>query len=68
MLKSGTVIPVIDHDVCQTCRVCVAAQHCRHKALARLDRDEGPYVVVERCNGCGECARFCPHGAINRNP
>ena len=61
---NAIVIPEIDYEVCQACRRCEAARNCRFKALRRLDRDEPPYVAVELCQGCGDCARFCPHGAV----
>ena len=59
-----TVIPSIDYDRCQACPKCVAAQHCRFRALVRIDRDEPPYVDVSMCGGCGECFPHCPHEAV----
>ena len=60
----ATVIPEIDYDLCQACRKCEAASHCRFKAVRRLERDEPPYISVELCQGCGDCAEHCPYGAV----
>lgn len=57
-------LPAVDYARCQICAKCVAAQHCRYRALARFDREEPPYIELDLCGGCGECMPFCPHGAI----
>jgi len=56
--------PTVAYARYQICRKCVAAQHCRYRALARFDRKEPPYIDLDLCGGCGECIPFCPHGAI----
>ena len=60
----SVVTPTIDYDLCQACQRCEAAQHCRYKAFVRFDREEPPYIAVERCNGCGDCAPNCPYFAV----
>lgn len=57
-------LPTVDYARCQICHKCVAAEHCRYRALARFDREEPPYIDLDLCGGCGECIPFCPHGAI----
>jgi MinD superfamily P-loop ATPase len=57
-------VPIVDYARCQICAQCVAAEHCRYRALARFDREEPPYIDLDLCGGCGECMPFCPSGAI----
>lgn len=57
-------VPTVDYARCQICAKCVAAQHCRYRALARFDRKEPPYIDLDLCGGCGECIPFCPDSAI----
>jgi MinD superfamily P-loop ATPase len=63
-LSSSRAIPTIDYERCQACASCAAKKHCRFKAIARLDREEPPYIEVNLCGGCGECIEHCPHKAI----
>ena len=59
----GTVIgkAVIKHDWCLAyrligCRFCYDA--CKYGAMG-LDDNNRPYVVEEKCNGCGACEAAC---------
>jgi anaerobic sulfite reductase subunit C len=57
----GTLVPVVDHDECTTCGLCVAT--CRAAALSAGD-DGTPIVDESRCAGCGACMRACRAAAI----
>ena len=55
------LVPVVDHDRCDACRVCV--DFCRFNALALInDRVE---VFEQVCTACGGCTVLCPQGAIS---
>jgi MinD superfamily P-loop ATPase len=54
----------IDDDLCHTCRVCLAQQVCRVKAIVRIDRDEPPFIDVHRCHNCKICSIECPFDAV----
>ncbi len=60
----SVVIPIIDYELCQACRKCVASQHCRFKAFVRIDKEEPPFIDVSRCGGCYDCVPHCPNQAI----
>lgn len=54
-------VAVIDNEQCLAqrmtlCRTCYDA--CRYQAI-ELDEMSRPYVVPERCNGCGACESVC---------
>jgi MinD superfamily P-loop ATPase len=63
-LSSNIVIPTLDYSLCQACRPCEAAAHCRFKAFLRIDPDEPPVIDVARCGGCGDCVPHCPYQAL----
>lgn len=51
------------------CRAC--DEHCEPRAVRFELLPAGrslPFVIAERCNGCGECARVCPAQAIALGP
>lgn len=54
----------VDHDRCHACRLCMAQQVCKVKAIVRIDRDEPPFIDVHRCHGCMICSVECPFQAI----
>jgi MinD superfamily P-loop ATPase len=58
------LLPVINHDLCTACGVCVRA--CESNALAIA----GGKVLFfkELCHACGSCALICPEGAIHEEP
>ena len=59
-----TSIPRVIDAQCAACRVCLARQVCRSKALIRLDPDEPPFIDASRCYGCRACIPACPNQAI----
>ncbi len=50
----------IDREICAEyqCDVCIPKEQCPKSAI-------DDQIDLLRCNGCGECAALCPHGAIN---
>lgn len=57
----------IDDDLCHTCKRCLAAEVCKVKAIMRFDKDEAPFLAIERCYDCRLCVPACPFGAIRMN-
>lgn len=53
-------IPLIDGDVCNSCRKC--ADFCKFNALAFIKNK--PVLFEDICHSCGGCALFCPQKAI----
>ncbi|MGC8982307.1 MAG: indolepyruvate ferredoxin oxidoreductase subunit alpha [Desulfurococcaceae archaeon] len=50
----------VELELCMGCRACIAATGC-----PAIYMESGKaHIIVEDCNGCGLCARFCPYGAI----
>jgi len=53
----------IDASRCVDCERCVEA--CVERAITRPgDATLSTLVIGESCNGCGECAKICPTGAV----
>ena len=61
------IMLVVDDDVCQACKRCLAGDVCRGNAFRRIDRDEAPFIDMSRCWGCMECVMACPNGAVIRH-
>jgi Fe-S-cluster-containing hydrogenase component 2 len=59
-------LQIID-ERCRVCRRCLAAEACKVRAIVRLDRDEAPYLDVQRCYDCRLCLPACPFEAIVLN-
>lgn len=53
-------IPVVNHDLCNGCRVCV--DFCQFNALAYIN--DQVVVLEEMCHSCGGCSLLCPQHAI----
>lgn len=51
--------PVIDHDRCTKCKICI--QHCPCGVMELENIVEIDYIY---CKGCGICVEECPVGAI----
>lgn len=52
---------ILNQDLCLAykligCRYCYDA--CPYEAM-ELDSDDRPYVITEKCNGCGACESVC---------
>ena len=58
------LIPVIDISLCQGCQPCEAQRACRTHAIVRIDLDESPWILYERCNHCARCIPVCNSDAI----
>lgn len=56
----GTLIPVIDNDLCLRCGQC--ADFCRYHALAVVA--EKWMLFKELCHSCGGCQIICPNAAL----
>jgi MinD superfamily P-loop ATPase len=57
--------PEIDWELCQVCSPCEAKAVCKTRAIAKIDRDEPPYLDPDRCTKCNLCILACPFEAIN---
>jgi MinD superfamily P-loop ATPase len=56
-------IPVINHDLCDGCRIC--STFCKFNALAFI---KGKIKVYnDLCHSCGGCMLVCPQNAITEN-
>ncbi len=64
MIGMNYRVPVVDAEMCRTCRKCIARQVCRLKALVQFEANELPYVDRELCRGCLVCIEKCPFRAI----
>lgn len=56
-------VPLINHDRCTGCELCVDV--CPHGALA-LDDRQAVVARPDRCDYAGYCERICPAQAIER--
>ena len=54
----------VNEAACQACAPCLARRVCKIKALMQIDPGEPAMIDVNRCRGCGDCMRACPHAAI----
>jgi len=54
----------IDVEKCQVCRRCLASDACKVRAIMRFDRDEPPFLEIDRFYDCRLCVPACPFGAI----
>ena len=55
-----TKIPVINHDLCDGCRICT--DFCKFNALAYIKGKVKVYTDL--CHSCGGCKLVCPQNAI----
>lgn len=55
--------PVVDHDKCSGCRVCV--EFCKFNALAFINQKVKVFDSI--CHSCGGCSLLCPEHAIKEN-
>lgn len=56
-------LPVVDPEICLTCRACVGI--CPTNAIKQLRREI--YIDYSICNSCGVCVAWCPTKAISFN-
>ena len=52
--------PVVDHDMCNECRICTDSFGCP----ALVWEDEGLMITSALCTGCAACVQSCPIEAI----
>lgn len=58
--KLGAVAPVVNHDRCTLCGLCVTS--CTYNAIARTEKIT---VDAEKCFGCGLCVTRCKPRALS---
>ncbi len=56
-------LPVVDPEICLTCRACVGI--CPTNAIKQLRREID--IDYSKCNSCGVCVAWCPTKAISFN-
>ncbi|MCK5764307.1 MAG: 4Fe-4S binding protein [Clostridiales bacterium] len=57
----------IDPNKCDRSPFCPPRRVCSIKAISqkrKFLKAEVPVITVDLCTGCGECVKYCPHGAI----
>lgn len=59
--KVTSEIPLVDHDKCTGCKICV--DFCKFNALAFTDK---LIVFEDICHSCGGCMLVCPENAITK--
>jgi Fe-S-cluster-containing hydrogenase component 2 len=59
-VEQARYVPV----VCLQCDDAPCIEQCPTGALVRDPDTSAVIVVAENCDGCGECERACPYGAI----
>ena len=64
MASAYMVAPRIVDGHCRGCRVCLARQACKTRAILQDDPDEAPFIDAGRCYGCRACIIACPFEAI----
>ncbi|HHW13929.1 MAG TPA: 4Fe-4S binding protein [Firmicutes bacterium] len=66
------MVAKIDPELCDRSPFCPAMQMCPAQAIAPqnavLPWGSPMTVDPEKCTGCTQCARICPHGAITMVP
>ncbi|MFQ5822140.1 MAG: 4Fe-4S binding protein [Candidatus Heimdallarchaeota archaeon] len=60
IVSKDQAIPVIDHEACNLCRICVGT--CVYDALTI--HENVLQLNAEKCYGCGLCTSICPQYAI----
>lgn len=61
---STLLVPQVDLDLCDGCRVC--ADFCQFNAIAVIRGV--PLIFEDLCHGCGGCTLFCPQNAMDDTP
>lgn len=56
-------LPIVDPEICLTCRACVGV--CPTNAIKQLRREID--IDYSKCNRCGVCVAWCPAKAISFN-
>jgi Fe-S-cluster-containing hydrogenase component 2 len=65
MSSYGRAAPLrLNAELCRACKRCLARDVCKIKAIVRPDRDDAPFIDLNRCYDCRVCIPACPFGAI----
>lgn len=57
-----TQTPVLDHEKCKQCLLCVP--YCPDSCIPVKDGKRLEFDL-DHCKGCGICVKACPYGAIS---
>ncbi len=58
----GPNVPVLNEEICRSCKVCQVEAVCPMKAA--VVKDQKPVIDPETCIHCGRCIRKCPFHAV----
>lgn len=54
-------VPVVDHERCNGCRMCLRPGHCYAIEMP----DQLPIIDGDKCLGCAVCVAICPRRALS---
>ncbi|MDY3282474.1 4Fe-4S binding protein [Dysosmobacter sp.] len=61
----GQLVPVVDEDMCNSCKKCQVVENC---PMGGLTLEDGVIAFHEdKCNNCGRCVGKCPFDVIEES-
>ncbi len=60
----GAKTPVVDEEICKSCKRCACQSNCLMKACQKSGESETLVIDKSRCNSCGKCIKNCPFQAV----